>query len=258
MARTLSFYPVGNGDMALVELESGRKLLFDLNIRAAAHTFSTISERTLTMSGALSEAICGSEVRRTWIRRTTSAGALPPNRSHRTRPRSLRPHPASKHARRSGPRVARWIRISVIRFRGPLTLLASRAAASACRGYPSRAVPAGGQTMPNSFAAIARMGDEAALGIHGRLLSCAPSGRQLCAGVVIPVIHGSRAPDRIPGSAIFASGVEDPRLALRLGRTARALHEEAREWSGKSCSRSEAEWQAEKGRASAPVARETP
>ena len=71
-------------------------------------------------------------------------------------------------------------------------------------------------------------------------------------------IHGSRAPDRIPGSAIFASGVEDPRLALRLGRTARALHKEAREWSGKSCSRSEAEWQAEKVRASAPVARETP
>ena len=36
MASTLSFYPVGNGDMTLVDLESGRKMLFDLNIRAAA------------------------------------------------------------------------------------------------------------------------------------------------------------------------------------------------------------------------------
>ena len=36
MASTLSFFPVGNGDMTLVELESGRKMLFDLNIRATA------------------------------------------------------------------------------------------------------------------------------------------------------------------------------------------------------------------------------
>ena len=49
MASTLSFYPVGNGDMTPVELESGCNMLFDLNIRAAAHTFSTISERTLTV-----------------------------------------------------------------------------------------------------------------------------------------------------------------------------------------------------------------
>ncbi len=36
MASTLSFFPVGNGDMTLVESESGHKMLFDLNIRAAA------------------------------------------------------------------------------------------------------------------------------------------------------------------------------------------------------------------------------
>ena len=36
MTCTISFFPVGNGDMTLVELESGRKILVDLNIRAAA------------------------------------------------------------------------------------------------------------------------------------------------------------------------------------------------------------------------------
>lgn len=36
MTCTLSFFPVGNGDMTLVELESGRKILIDLNIRSAA------------------------------------------------------------------------------------------------------------------------------------------------------------------------------------------------------------------------------
>ena len=36
MTCTLSFFPVGNGDMTLLELESGRKILIDLNIRAAA------------------------------------------------------------------------------------------------------------------------------------------------------------------------------------------------------------------------------
>ena len=36
MTGTISFFPVGNGDMTLVVTESGRKLLIDLNIRAAA------------------------------------------------------------------------------------------------------------------------------------------------------------------------------------------------------------------------------
>lgn len=36
MTATISFFPVGNGDMTLVETESGRKILIDLNIRAAA------------------------------------------------------------------------------------------------------------------------------------------------------------------------------------------------------------------------------
>ena len=36
MVAKMSFFPVGNGDMTLVELESGRKLLIDINIRAAA------------------------------------------------------------------------------------------------------------------------------------------------------------------------------------------------------------------------------
>ena len=36
MTCTLSFFPVGNGDMTLIELESGRKILIDLNIRSAA------------------------------------------------------------------------------------------------------------------------------------------------------------------------------------------------------------------------------
>lgn len=36
MTCTISFFPVGNGDMTLVELESGRKILIDLNIRATA------------------------------------------------------------------------------------------------------------------------------------------------------------------------------------------------------------------------------
>jgi hypothetical protein len=36
MAATVAFFPVGNGDMTLIELESGRKILIDVNIRAAA------------------------------------------------------------------------------------------------------------------------------------------------------------------------------------------------------------------------------
>ena len=36
MTSTLSFFPVSNGDMTLIELESGRKILIDLNIRAVA------------------------------------------------------------------------------------------------------------------------------------------------------------------------------------------------------------------------------
>ena len=45
MANTLSFFPVGNGDMTLVELESGRKMLFDLNIRAAADDSDSLPAR---------------------------------------------------------------------------------------------------------------------------------------------------------------------------------------------------------------------
>src|ERR1700676_2718207 len=33
---TIEFFPVGNGDMALLTLESGRTILIDVNIRAAA------------------------------------------------------------------------------------------------------------------------------------------------------------------------------------------------------------------------------
>jgi beta-lactamase superfamily II metal-dependent hydrolase len=36
MSEALSFFPVGNGDMTLIETGSGRKILIDLNIRAAA------------------------------------------------------------------------------------------------------------------------------------------------------------------------------------------------------------------------------
>ncbi|HWO93130.1 MAG TPA: metallohydrolase [Dehalococcoidia bacterium] len=36
MAARISFFPVGNGDMTLIQLESGRTILIDLNIRAAA------------------------------------------------------------------------------------------------------------------------------------------------------------------------------------------------------------------------------
>lgn len=36
MSATITFFPVGNGDMTLIELESGRKILIDLNIRVAA------------------------------------------------------------------------------------------------------------------------------------------------------------------------------------------------------------------------------
>lgn len=36
MIATVNFFPVGNGDMTLIELESGRKLLIDVNIRNAA------------------------------------------------------------------------------------------------------------------------------------------------------------------------------------------------------------------------------
>ena len=36
MVATITFFPVGNGDMTLIELESGRTILIDVNIRAAA------------------------------------------------------------------------------------------------------------------------------------------------------------------------------------------------------------------------------
>ncbi len=36
MAAKITFFPVGNGDMTLLELESGRKVLIDVDIRAAA------------------------------------------------------------------------------------------------------------------------------------------------------------------------------------------------------------------------------
>src|SRR5207247_2615920 len=36
MASKIAFFPVGNGDMTLIQLESGRTILIDVNIRAAA------------------------------------------------------------------------------------------------------------------------------------------------------------------------------------------------------------------------------
>lgn len=36
MASSISFFPVGNGDMTLIQTESGKKILIDLNIREAA------------------------------------------------------------------------------------------------------------------------------------------------------------------------------------------------------------------------------
>jgi hypothetical protein len=36
MVARITLYPVGNGDMTLIELESGRKVLIDVNVRAAA------------------------------------------------------------------------------------------------------------------------------------------------------------------------------------------------------------------------------
>jgi hypothetical protein len=36
MVAKIAFFPVGNGDMTLIQLESGRKILIDINIRAAA------------------------------------------------------------------------------------------------------------------------------------------------------------------------------------------------------------------------------
>lgn len=36
MTAKINFFPVGNGDMTLIETESGRKILIDMNIRAAA------------------------------------------------------------------------------------------------------------------------------------------------------------------------------------------------------------------------------
>lgn len=36
MTSTITFFPVDNGDMTLIELESGRKILIDINIRQAA------------------------------------------------------------------------------------------------------------------------------------------------------------------------------------------------------------------------------
>lgn len=36
MTACISFFPVGNGDMTLVETEGGHRILIDMNIRAAA------------------------------------------------------------------------------------------------------------------------------------------------------------------------------------------------------------------------------
>ncbi len=36
MKAKLNFFPVGNGDMTLIETESGKTILVDINIRAAA------------------------------------------------------------------------------------------------------------------------------------------------------------------------------------------------------------------------------
>ena len=36
MYSKISFFPVGNGDMTLIETESGRKIIIDMNIRTAA------------------------------------------------------------------------------------------------------------------------------------------------------------------------------------------------------------------------------
>lgn len=36
MVARIAFFPVGNGDMTLIELESGRKIVIDVNVRAAA------------------------------------------------------------------------------------------------------------------------------------------------------------------------------------------------------------------------------
>ena len=35
MSSKISLFPVGNGDMTLIETESGRKIMIDMNIRAA-------------------------------------------------------------------------------------------------------------------------------------------------------------------------------------------------------------------------------
>ena len=36
MTAVITFFSVGNGDMTLIELESGKTILIDVNIRAAA------------------------------------------------------------------------------------------------------------------------------------------------------------------------------------------------------------------------------
>lgn len=36
MTAKLTFFPVGNGDMTLIRLESGRAILIDVNIRVSA------------------------------------------------------------------------------------------------------------------------------------------------------------------------------------------------------------------------------
>lgn len=44
----LTFFPVGNGDMTLIELESGRKILVDLNIRVAADNPDDVTPDVVT------------------------------------------------------------------------------------------------------------------------------------------------------------------------------------------------------------------
>lgn len=60
MTATLSFFPVGNGDMTLVETEAGHKILIDINIRAAADNPDDDTPDVMTkLRGKLSRDING-------------------------------------------------------------------------------------------------------------------------------------------------------------------------------------------------------
>ena len=56
MTAMLSFFPVDNGDMTLVAPESGRTLLIDLNIRAAADDPTTTRPMSPASSATASAA----------------------------------------------------------------------------------------------------------------------------------------------------------------------------------------------------------